>query len=192
MENVTVQANLLKSLTELQSALRGFEAELTNVARGAEIILEALQQGRKILTCGNGGSAADALHLAEELVGKFCKTRRSLPAVSLAADPTLLTCIANDFGFDRVFSRQVEGLGNAGDVLVVFSTSGNSANIRLALEAARACGVKSIAILGKDGGKAKGLANCEIIVKSNTTARIQEIHTLVLHMWLETLEEHFT
>jgi D-sedoheptulose 7-phosphate isomerase len=184
-------ANYLSSLRELQKVLEGFEAELPSVGRGAKIIWEALRSGNKILTCGNGGSAADAMHLAEELVGKFQKERPSLAAISLVGDPTLLTCIGNDFGFDRIFSRQVEGLGQAGDVLVGFSTSGNSTNVQLAIEAASAKGLQSIALLGKDGGRMRGRATCEIIVPSNTTARIQEVHTLILHLWLEMLERHF-
>jgi D-sedoheptulose 7-phosphate isomerase len=188
---MNIQGALLASARELQKTLAAFEAHLPVVQQGAEMISAALRNGGKILACGNGGSAADALHLAEELVGKFNKPRRSLPAISLAADPTLLTCIANDFGFDQVFSRQIEGLGNAQDVLVVFSTSGNSKNIELALQAAKTKEMKSIALLGKDGGKVRGLATIDIIVPSYTTARIQEVHTLILHMWLETLEEQF-
>lgn len=186
-----MDTKLRQSVGQLQTVLKDFEGQLGNVRAAAEILMEALRAGRKILTCGNGGSAADALHLAEELVGKFDKPRQSLPAVCLAADPTVLTCIANDFGFQNVFSRQVEGLGNAGDVLVVFTTSGNSENIQKALNAARDKRMKSIVVTGKDGGKIRGLAACEIIVKSNSTARIQEVHTLILHMWLEAIDEQF-
>jgi len=157
------------------------------IAAGAEI-QQALRNGNKLLTAGNGGSAADALHLAEELVGRFDKERPSLPAVALCADPTLLTCIGNDYGFERIFSRQVEGLGRPGDVLVVFTTSGNSPNLIAALHAARAHGLKTIAVLGKDGGTAKGLAEHELIVPSNVTARIQEVHTFILHAWLSQIE----
>lgn len=156
-------------------------------AAGATI-QRAIASGHKLLTAGNGGSAADALHLAEELVGRFDKDRISLPAIALCADASLLTCIANDFGFDQVFSRQVEGLGRPGDVLVIFSTSGNSANIVAALQAAKSRQLHTIAVLGKNGGAAKGLADHELIVPSDVTARIQEVHTFILHAWLTLLE----
>ncbi len=156
-------------------------------AAGAEL-KSILGRGGKILTAGNGGSAADALHMAEELVGRYCKERPSMAAMSLCADPTALTCIANDYGYDRVFSRQIEGLGRPGDALVVFTTSGNSPNLILALETARARGLITFSVLGKDGGKAKGLADHELIVPSTDTARVQEIHTLILHSWLEIIE----
>lgn len=179
---------LTNQLTDLIETLERFRALLPAVeAAGAEIH-SALKAGKKLLTAGNGGSAADALHLSEELVGRFDKERPSMPSICLSADPTLLTCIGNDYGYDRLFSRQVEGLGQPGDVLVVFTTSGNSANLVLALEAARKKGVRTIAILGKSGGQAKGKADHEIIVPSNVTARIQEVHTFILHSWLSLIE----
>lgn len=153
------------------------------------LISAALSSGGKIMTAGNGGSAVDALHLAEELIGKFEKDRLAYPAICISADPTVITCISNDYGFDQVFSRQVQGLGRAGDVLVVFSTSGESKNICSALIQARTSGIKSIALLGKSGGKARSLADVAIVIPSETTARIQEVHTLVLHTWLGMLEE---
>ncbi len=154
----------------------------------AAAAVTSLREGGKILTCGNGGSAADALHLAEELLGRYRGNRRPLAAVSLNGDPTLLTCIGNDYGFDQVFARQVEGLADRRDLLVVFTSSGNSANIVLALEAARRKGCKSVAFLGKDGGAAKGKADLELIVAGTETGRIQEAHTLLLHALLETIE----
>ncbi len=152
------------------------------------MLVACLQEGNKVLTCGNGGSAADALHLAEELVGRYERDRRAWPAVSLAADPTALTCIGNDFGFEFVFSRQVEALGKPGDVLVVFSTSGNSPNLVRALEAARRLELRSISLLGKTGGRCQGLADLEIIVPSLNGARVQEVHTFILHCWLTRIE----
>lgn len=180
--------NLTQQLEDLQGTLTRFAALLPAVEAAGREIKEALGKGGKLLSAGNGGSAADALHVAEELVGRFDKERPSLPAICLSADPTLLTCIGNDYGFDRLFSRQVEGLGRPGDVLAVFTTSGNSTNLVLALEAARARGLKTIAVLGKTGGRAKGLADHEIIVPSNNTARIQEVHTFILHSWLSIIE----
>lgn len=177
-----------RQLDDLIAVLQGFQELLPTVAKAGGCIEDALESGGNLLTCGNGGSAADALHLAEELVGRFDKERPAMASICLCADPTLLTCIGNDYGFDRLFSRQIEGLGRPGDVLVVFSTSGNSKNLVLALEAAKQKGLKSIALLGKDGGKCKGMADHEIIVPSNVTARIQEVHTFVLHCWLSMIE----
>jgi D-sedoheptulose 7-phosphate isomerase len=161
------------------------------IDRTAEVLVDALKNGNKILTCGNGGSAADALHMAEELVGRYKLNRRPLPAISLAADPTLLTCIGNDFGFQEIFSRQIQALAKEGDVVVTFSSSGDSPNLVRALESARRNRATSIAVLGKFGGAMAGKANYELIVPSMVTARIQEVHTLVLHSWLERIDAEF-
>jgi D-sedoheptulose 7-phosphate isomerase len=150
-----------------------------------------LKAGGKILTAGNGGSAAEALHMSEELVGRFKADRPSLPAVALVADGTALTCIGNDYGFDRVFSRQVEGLGKKGDILVSFSTSGRAMNLALALEAAHRKGMKTLCLLGQDGGKLAGKGTWEIIVPGTETARIQEAHQVLLHILLEMVDEAF-
>ena len=177
------------SLRELSGVLASSVALDYAVERAGDAILASLRRGGKILTCGNGGSAADALHLAEELVGRYKGDRRPFAAVCLNADVTALTCIANDYGYDRIFSRQVEALGRPGDVLVGFSTSGKSPNVLAAFHQARSMGVTTICLSGKDGGSIKGLCDHEIIVPSFTTARIQEVHTLILHQWLETIEE---
>jgi len=140
---------------------------------------------------GHGGSAADALHMAEELVGRFDADRAPLPAICLVADPTLLTCIANDYGFAAVFPRQVEALGRQGDVLVIFSTSGNGDGLRRAADAAAQKRVKTIALLGKGGGGLKGRCDYELIVGSAETARVQEAHTLILHLILEAVDRRF-
>jgi D-sedoheptulose 7-phosphate isomerase len=175
-------------LQDLIATLQRSEALLPTIAETGAEIRRVIQGGNKLLTAGNGGSAADAMHLAEELVGRFDKERPSFPAVALCADATLLTCIGNDYGFDRLFSRQVEGLGRPGDLLVVFSTSGKSRNLIEALHAAKSRQMNSIAVLGKDGGLARGLATYELIVPSNVTARIQEVHTFILHSWLSLVE----
>ncbi|MDX1972554.1 MAG: SIS domain-containing protein [Candidatus Sumerlaeia bacterium] len=154
----------------------------------ARHVVECLMDGCKVLTCGNGGSATDAAHLAEELVGKYRHVRRSFPAINLCADSSTLTCIGNDFGFDSIFSRQVEGYGEYGDVLIAFSTSGNSENIVRALHAAKTKKVFSIAILGRDGGRALPLADLALVVPSNQSERIQEYHTLILHAICEAVE----
>ncbi|MBV9868320.1 MAG: SIS domain-containing protein [Abitibacteriaceae bacterium] len=167
------------------------ETYLPTIEAIAEEIVNCLRNGGKLLTCGNGGSAAEAQHFAEELVGRYKRERRSLPAVSLVADGTLLTCIVNDYGADEIFARQVDGLGCSGDVLVGLSTSGNSENVRRAMERARARGLKTVALLGRDGGLTAGLADYEIIVESGTSARIQEVHLLFIHLFCEAIDEAF-
>jgi phosphoheptose isomerase len=176
------------SVHELSSLLASCRTLEAAVAEAGEAILACLHRGGKLLTCGNGGSAADALHLAEELVGRYKAERRALPAVCLNADVTALTCIGNDYGYDCIFSRQVEALGRPGDILAGFSTSGNSPNVLAGFSRAREIGLKTIFLGGKDGGLAKGLCDYEIIVPSPTTARIQEVHTLILHQWLEAID----
>ena len=177
-----------ESLDELTAVLGASRALEASVRIAGEVILESLQSGGQLLTCGNGGSAADALHLTEELVGCYQRKRQALRAVCLNADVTALTCIANDYGYDHVFARQVEGLGRAGDVLVGFTTSGNSPNVLAAFEVARVGGVTTILLGGKGGGEAAGRCDHEIIVPSNTTSRIQELHTVILHQWLERID----
>jgi D-sedoheptulose 7-phosphate isomerase len=181
-------SSFLSSLSELSSVLTSCAALETAVTAAGQAVLDCLVRGRTILTCGNGGSAADALHLSEELVGRYKGDRRALSAICLNADVTALTCIGNDYGYDHVFTRQVEALGRPGDVLVGFSTSGNSPNVLGAFRRAKEMGLVTIFLGGKDGGLAKGFCAHEIIVPSSTTARIQEVHTLVLHQWLEVIE----
>jgi D-sedoheptulose 7-phosphate isomerase len=173
------------------AAMQTLLAQQAVFDRLAACAVITLRAGGKILTAGNGGSAADAMHLTEELTGRYRANRRSLPGICLSADATALTCIGNDFGFDEVFARQLEGLGVKGDLLIVFSTSGNSANILRALETARSRGLQTAALLGKGGGKAKGSADIEIIVGSADSARIQEAHTVVMHALLEVIEREF-
>ncbi len=160
---------------------------MPTVKSAATLITKTFRLGNKILTAGNGGSDADAMHFAEELVGKFEKNRQSLPAVFSSVDATILTCIANDHGYDNVFSRQIEGLGTYGDLLFVFNSSGKSKNVICALESTKK-GLKSIASLGWDGGTTRSIADLSIIVPCETTARIQEIHTLVFHAWLQEIK----
>jgi D-sedoheptulose 7-phosphate isomerase len=176
----------------LCAAVKRTEPHLATIEKMADAVVEALQAGRKILTAGNGGSAADALHMAEELIGRYRGNRVSLPAVCLAADATALTCIANDFGYEKVFSRQVEALGQPGDVLVLFTGSGNSANIVEAARVAKSKGVRIIALLGKGGGAMKGQGDIEWIVDDQDTARVQELHTWAMHVMLEAVEQVFT
>ena len=154
----------------------------------AKVIGDSLKNENTIFWCGNGGSAAESSHLAVELIGRFKNNRRSLPSLSLNADTAAITCIANDFGYDEVFARQLEGIGKKGDVLVVLSTSGKSENILKVLQKAKGMGIISIALLGKGGGQAVVLSDYAIVIESEETARIQEIHLLLGHTLCEYAE----
>lgn len=180
-----------EAIDDLVATLDKFRNLAAKVDAAGEVLVTALRAGNKILTCGNGGSAADALHMSEELLGRYKRNRRPLPSVCLSADPTLLTCIGNDYGYDSLFSRQVEGLAQRGDVFVTFSSSGNSPNQLQAVSAANKCGAITIALIGKDGGKLAGQSDYEIIVPATETARVQEVHTLILHAWLERIDAEF-
>lgn len=184
--------SLSEQLEELERLTQDMRPLLPEVERASDMILGALKAGNKIMACGNGGSASDAMHLCEELVGRYRSDRMSLPALALVTDPTVLTCIANDYGYDAIFSRQVEAHGQSGDVLVGFSTSGNSISILNALDAARERGVQTIGLLGKSGGSCKDASDLAIVVPHDNTARIQEIHTWLLHVFLEKVEEAYT
>ena len=183
--------HLRACIAESARTIQWLDTQLARIDAIAEQVIAALKAGGKLLTAGNGGSAAEALHMAEELVGRYKSNRPSLPAISLAADSTALTCIGNDFGFDAVFSRQIEGLGNGGDMLLLFSTSGNGNNLRRALDAARAKDMKVICLLGRDGGDLAGRADLELIVEGTQTCHIQEAHQVVLHLVLEQVENAF-
>ena len=172
-------------------ALQGLSAQRAAIDRAGDLILAALRAGRKVIACGNGGSAAEAQHLTTELVGRYFKNRRSLPAVALSADGTLVTCIGNDYGYDEVFSRQIEGLAQPGDVVVALTSSGNSPNILKALATARRLGLDSIALLGRGGGKAQGLATVDIVVPGDSGAAAQECHLFLIHHFCERVDEAF-
>jgi D-sedoheptulose 7-phosphate isomerase len=175
-------------IAELEAVLHALHEQAAAIDQITALIGDALAAGRTLFTCGNGGSATDAMHLAQELIGRYRSNRRALPAVCLNADVGALTCIANDFGYAQVFARQLSGLARPGDVLVCLSTSGASPNILAALEAARTCGVLRVALLGRDGGAARALADHAIVVPSDSTPRIQEVHTLLLHAICEQAE----
>lgn len=162
-----------------------------DIERAGILIRDALAGGHKILFCGNGGSAADSQHLAAEIVGRFQKERPSLPALALTVDTSVLTAVANDYGYDTVFSRQVEGLGNDGDVLVGISTSGNSKNVIAAIEAARKKRMKVIGFTGIGGGKMADLCDVCLAVPSRVTARTQEMHIMMGHILCEIAEEAY-
>jgi D-sedoheptulose 7-phosphate isomerase len=159
------------------------------VAQAAMQIVKSLQAGGKVLFFGNGGSAADAQHLAAEFTGRYLKERRALPALALHGNSSAVTAIGNDYGFDLVFARQMEALGNAGDVAVGISTSGNSRNVLRALEAAKSKRLYTVALTGASGGKMKEVADCTICIPSEETPRIQECHILAGHIICEIVEE---
>lgn len=173
-----VQRGLQEHLGLFQS-LASLAAE---IERAGNLIAAALRGGRKLMLCGNGGSAADSQHIAAEMAGRFVNDRRPLAAVALSTDTSTMTCIANDYTFDEVFSRQVMGLGMRGDCLLAISTSGNSRNVLRAAEAARAAGIQVIGLLGKGGGALQNACDVSIVVPSQTTARIQEAHIFIGHM----------
>lgn len=162
---------------------------IPHVQKMAVICAEALKKGRKILICGNGGSAADAQHIAAEIVGRFHRERISLPAIALTTDTSILTAVGNDYGYDDVFARQVEGLGQPGDVFWGITTSGNSVNVLKAVALAKEKGLTVIASLGRDGGKMAGLADEAVIIPSESTARVQEMHILCAHSICEVIDE---
>ncbi|MBL0927801.1 MAG: SIS domain-containing protein [Phycisphaerales bacterium] len=159
-----------------------------SIATAALAVRRTLAAGGRVFTCGNGGSAAQAMHLAEELIGRYRADRPPLAALCLNADPTALTCIANDFGYEQVFARQVEALARPGDVLVALTTSGNSPNVLAALRAAAARGVERIGLLGKDGGAARALCGLPLVVPHAATEVVQEAHTVLIHLILEAVE----
>lgn len=154
-------------------------------------INQALKNGNKIIWCGNGGSAADSMHLSTELIGRYKSNRKSLSSISLSSDSVAITCIANDFGYENIFSRQIEGVGKSGDVLVCLTTSGNSLNIIKAIKVAKLMNVKTILMSGNKGGKCSGLSDLELIIPSQSTARIQEIQIFIGHIICDYIEKNF-
>ena len=158
----------------------------------SEILINTLENNKKILICGNGGSCCDAQHFSSELVGRFEKQRKSLAAISLSTDNSAITSIGNDYSFDKVFSRQIEGLGNSGDALFVISTSGKSRNILEAIKKAKEKKIHTIALLGRDGGDAKKNVDYSLTINSERTARIQEMHILIIHIICGLIEREYT
>lgn len=168
----------LQSIVDLES----------QVAKAADLIVDCLTNGKKVLACGNGGSAADAADFCTELACRFVEDRRPYPALNLSQGGSLITATGNDYGFEEIFARQVRAFGNPGDLLIAISTSGKSKNIRRAIEEARDGKLTTIALLGRDGGSAAGVADVDLIVKGDSTARIQEAHKFILHVLCEICE----
>ena len=185
-----VLSTWLASLTEAQSTLETFlkdPGQLEKCERFSKMLADTFKTGGKLFTCGNGGSHCDAMHFAEEFTGRYRKDRKPLGALALG-DASHVTCVSNDYGFDQIFSRQLEGLARKGDLLVGLSTSGNSANVIKAFDMAKQMGVQTIALLGKDGGKLAPLADLAIVIKASTSDRIQEMHIKLIHTVIETVE----
>lgn len=185
-------ALIKQDLLEAQKTLENFlanPAHLEAIAEAGKTMVEAIKAGKKIISCGNGGSHCDAMHFAEELSGRYRENRKALPALAIS-DASHISCVGNDYGFEYIFSRFIEGLGQAGDVLLGISTSGNSTNIINAVEAARAKGMHIVLLTGKDGGKLAGKADVEVRVPHFGYAdRIQEIHIKVIHILMRLIEE---
>ena len=188
----SAMSGLKNSLTEAGRLLNQFISDENNISGLEQLsvtLAEIYKKGNKILIAGNGGSLTDAMHFAEELTGRFCKDRPALPAISLA-DPSHITCVGNDYGFDAIFSRGVEAFGKPGDFFIGLSTSGNSPNIIKAHEAAKKLQLGTLLLLGKDGGLLKGKGDFEFIIPGSTSDRIQEIHMLILHLLVEGIERN--
>lgn len=173
--------------SRILSQILSDDAVIDNTVRSAQLLASQFLDGKKVMSCGNGGSMCDAMHFSEEFTGRFRKNRRALPALHLG-DSSHVTCVANDFGYDEVFSRGVEAYGQEGDVFIGLSTSGNSRNIIRATAQAKKQKLKTILLLGKDGGKLKGEADIEFVVPEQTADRIQEVHMTILHIIIEGTE----
>ncbi|WP_020558976.1 phosphoheptose isomerase [Thiofilum flexile] len=170
--------------TSIETKQRSVEVLAAPLEQAAQLMLDCLKQGGKIMSCGNGGSAGDAQHFSSELLNRFEQERQGLAAIALTTDTSTLTSIANDYSYERIFARQVEALGRSGDILLAISTSGNSANVNLAIQAAHERGIKVVALSGKNGGKLRALlqdGDIELCVPSTITARIQEVHLVLIH-----------
>ena len=184
------KSDFLQGINELKQLLDNLDFDL--IENIAHRIIDAIKKGGKLLICGNGGSAADAQHMAAEFVNRFLKERKPLPAIALTTDTSNLTRIANDYSFKEVFSKQVEAIGERGDVLIGISTSGNSKNVLRAMEVARSLGIETIGLLGRDGGRIKDVCDLTFIVPSFSTPRIQEVHGFVIHAICGIVEDEFT
>jgi D-sedoheptulose 7-phosphate isomerase len=180
-----------KGIREHLETIHRLEPLLPTIRRMAEVVIESLGRGGKILWLGNGGSAADSQHMAAEIVGRFKKERRGLPSIALTTDSSILTALGNDYGYESIFARQVQALCLPGDVVIGMSTSGNSTNVVRAIEEVRRIGAVTIALTGEGGGRLAELVNLLVAVPSRTTARIQECHILIGHLLCECIDERW-
>ena len=186
MTNSLLTNSLQEHLATVQQLL---ESSLPDIERSGRLICDALKNGKKVLVCGNGGSAADAQHIAAELIGYYENQRRSWPAIALTTDTSALTAVSNDLGFEHVFARQVAGLAQAGDVLIAISTSGKSKNVLRALEQARESGCKTIGLTGASTETIGALCDVVVAVPATRTSRIQEAHITIGHLWCEMVDQ---
>ncbi len=182
-----IQNRVRDSIRVKEETLKG---NIEIISRIAETMIQALKKGNKLIFFGNGGSAADSQHIAAEFIGRFQRERKSLPAIALTTDTSILTALSNDYGFDIVFARQLEGLGRAGDVAIGFSTSGNSKNVIEGIKKAKELGLKTVSLTGCKGGKLASLCDLSLIVASDNTARIQESHICFSHILCELIEDN--
>lgn len=189
-QKITTMDVWKNSLTEAHQTLQDFLSDSDQIKKCelfSELLTETFRSGGRLFTCGNGGSHCDAMHFAEEFTGRYRKDRAPLGALALG-DPSHVTCVSNDYGFNEIFSRQLIGLGRKGDMLVGLSTSGNSENVIRAFNAAKEIGIKTVGLLGRDGGKLKAMADLAIIIPAQTSDRIQEMHIKLIHTVIETVE----
>jgi D-sedoheptulose 7-phosphate isomerase len=177
----------LQETTQLFESIRNEMNDL--IRQGAEMMIDTLRRGNKILICGNGGSAADAQHFAAELVGRLQRDRGALPAIALTTDTSILTAVANDYGYDKVFRRQVEAWGQRGDLLLAISTSGNSPNVLAAIAAAREQGLRILSLAGRGGGEMAALSDLALVMPARTSQHIQEGHIAIIHIWCALIED---
>jgi len=184
----TIQEEFASHLETINNVIGSME---NDIEQASQIIVDALKNGNKILLCGNGGSAADAQHIAAELTGRYKTERRGLPGIALTTDTSALTAIGNDYGYDRVFDRQVESLANSGDVIIGISTSGNSKNVVSALKLGQELGCKTVGLTGRDGGAMNDVCDINMVVPSNNTPRIQEMHILFGHTICQIIDNNF-
>jgi D-sedoheptulose 7-phosphate isomerase len=183
-------SEIIAQLQAHRNVIERIELEMAPlIAEMAILLADTFRRGGKLLVLGNGGSAADSQHFVAEIVGRFKMERRGLPAIALSTDTSILTAVGNDYGFEAVFRRQVEALAVSGDMVVGISTSGNSPNVRSALELARQQGCRTIALLGRDGGSIKGICDLALVVPSNDTPRVQEGHGIIIHIVCDLLEK---
>lgn len=187
MDFQNIWSNCFQDAQKTLEQFRNDPNQIEKCAQFSKALIETYKRGGTVFSCGNGGSHCDAMHFAEEMTGRYRKDRRPLGALALG-DPSHVTCVSNDYGFKFIFSRQVEGLGRSGDTLIGISTSGNSENVILAVEAAKRKGMKTIALLGKDGGKLREMVDLAIVVPAQTADRIQEMHIKLIHTVIETVE----
>jgi D-sedoheptulose 7-phosphate isomerase len=182
-------AHLQKAIDDAVTTFRGLTALEEPLNRAAKMVLDCLTSGKKLLVCGNGGSASDATHFATEFLCRFSEDRRPYPAISLTANGEFMTAVCNDYDAAEIFARQIWGLAEKGDVLIAFTTSGKSKNVLRALEEAKRKGIESICFLGRDGGFTKGVATIDLLVQGSNTARIQEAQKLLYHVLCEIVDE---